>query len=212
MIKSKSRIILLTIISFAVWTFIVCYPNPYIFIRNFVRYAKYPIDTSVVDLISEDIPDDPEQIDRLVHKIVKYEYDWVNYGVPWYMPEPKDVVIRGKGDCESRAMVFASILEAKGIPYSLKASLVHIWVEYPNKKHGSSENDDVSFVGKVDGKYRIKIPDISQWQHYIGVEKEMLWDVMPAYRKAIMVSGWAIIFLLNGFLFMRFWINKNKGD
>jgi hypothetical protein len=119
------------------------------------------------------------------------------------VPDPKDAVTRGKGDCESRAMVLASILSAKGIPYSLKASLVHIWVEYPGKKQSSSENDDISFVGKFDGKSRIKLPDLSQWKHYISAEKEMLWDVMPTYRKIIMVSGWAIIFLLNGFLFMR---------
>jgi len=198
-LNSRPQIILLVVMAFTVWTLIVCYPNPYIFIRNFIRYRHYPVDPSVVELINETIPDDPQQIDKFVNKIVKYEYDWLNYGVPWYVPEPRDAVIRGKGDCESRAMVLASIFSSKGIPYSLKASLVHIWVEYPEKRQSSAENEDVSFVGKVDGKYRIKLPDLTQWKHYIVAEKEMLWDAMPKYRKVIMVSGWGIIFL-SGFL------------
>ncbi len=196
---SKPQIILLVVMAFIVWTLIVCYPNPYIFVRNFIRYRHYPVDPSVVELIKETIPDDPQQIDKFVNEIVKYQYDWLNYGVPWYVPEPRDAVIRGKGDCESRAMVLASILSARGIPYSLKASLVHIWVEYPGKRQSSYENEDVSFVGKVDGKYRIKLPDLTQWKHYIIAEKEMLWDAMPTYRKITMVSGWGIIFL-SGFL------------
>jgi hypothetical protein len=202
--KSRLRIALLTIIAFALWTLIVCYPNPYIFIRNFARYLNYPVDPSIVELINEPIPEEPQQIDKFVDKIIKYEYDWINYGVPWYVPEPKDAVIRGKGDCESRAMVLASIFSAKGIPYSLKASLVHIWVEYADKKQNSAENDEVSFIGKVDGKYRLRLPDLSQWKHYIDVEKKMLWDAMPTYRKAFMLSGWGAICLINAFLFIFF--------
>jgi len=201
--RKKRKIILITIVVLLLWTFIVCYPNPYVFVRNFLRYKHFPVDPSIVNIISEKIPNDPADIEKFVNKLVKYEYDWENYGVPWYVPTPDDAVMRRKGDCESRAMVFASILSKKNIPYNLKASLVHIWVEYPDKKPSTLENDDVSYIGKVDGKYRVKLPDLSQWRNYISDEKEMLWDVMPTYRKVIMLSGWAVILFSGCFLFVR---------
>jgi len=202
LIKEKWKIYVFAYIAFLFWTFIVCYPNPYVFIRNFVRYIHFPIDVSVVDLIDAEIPDDPSEIEKFVKKLIVYEYDWTNYGVPWFVPTPKDAIIRQKGDCESRAMVLASILSAKNIPYNIKASLVHIWVEYPNKKPTKSENDDVSYISKIDGKYRLKLPDLSQWEKYILTDKEMFWDVMPKHRKIIMVSGWTFILILACFLYI----------
>lgn len=192
-VKEKWKITVFAYIAVLLWTFIVCYPNPYIFIRNFIRYIHFPIDISIVDLINTDIPDDPSEIEKFVRKLIVYEYDWVNYGVPWFVPTPKDAVARQKGDCESRAMVFASILSEKDIPYNIKASLVHIWIEYPNKKPTKSENDDIAYISKVNGKYGLKLPDLSQWRKYISTDKEMFWDAMPKYRKIIMVSGWAFI-------------------
>lgn len=195
--KNKRRNALKTIIMLLIWTFFVCYPNPYIFIRNFIRYVRFPVDPSIIEFINEDIPDDPSKIEIFVRKLIKYEYDWKNYGVPWYVPSAIDAVERQKGDCESRAIVFASILKAKDIPYSLKASLVHIWVEYEGKKPSKIENDEVAFIGKVDNKYRLKLPDLKQWRKYINSEKKMLWDAMPLSRKIMIFSGWTVIVLLS---------------
>ena len=185
------------IVMLLIWAFFVCYPNPYIFIRNFIRYAKFPVDPLIIEFINEDIPNDPNEIEIFVRKLIKYEYDWKNYGVPWYVPSALDAVERQKGDCESRAIVFASILKAKNIPYSLKASLVHIWIEYEGKKPSKIENDEVAFIGKVGNKYRLKIPDLKQWRKYFDSEKKMLWDAMPLSRKIMIFSGWTVIVLLS---------------
>ncbi len=208
MIKYSKKNILKTIVILLIWTFVVCYPNPFIFIRNFIRYADLPVDPAIVDYINIDIPDDPGEIEVFVRKMIKYEYDWKNYGVPWYVPSARDAVERQKGDCESRAIVFASILRAKNIPYSFKASLVHIWVEYEGKKPSRTENDDVAFIGKVNDKYRIKLPDLKQWQKYIDSEKKMLWDAMPRSRKFMMFSGWTAIILLHFYFF--YWHYNRK--
>ncbi|MEK7396338.1 MAG: hypothetical protein AAB116_05330 [Candidatus Poribacteria bacterium] len=202
MIKEKWIIAVFVDVAFVFWTFIVCYPNPFILARNFVRYIHYPVDASIVELIDENIPDDPAQIEKFVKKMIVYEYDWTNYGVPWYVPTPKNAIAKKKGDCESRAMILASILSAKGVPYNIKASFVHIWVEYPNKKATQSENNDVSYIGKVDGKYRLKIPDLSQWYRYVLVVKEGGWDVIPKSRKIILISGWLFILGFACFLYI----------
>ena len=190
----KSNIISATIGMLLFWTFIVCYPNPYIFFRNFARYIRFPVNPSIMELIDTDIPDEPSEISKFVKNAIRYEYDWSNYGVPWYVPDAVDAIIRGKGDCESRAIVLASLLEAKNISYSLKASLIHIWVEYPGKNPTKSENEEIAYVGKVDGRYRLKIPDLRQWQRYVKAEREMLWDAMPGFRKIVMISGWIFFF------------------
>ena len=186
------------------WTFIVCFPNPFIFIRNLIRYVRLPVDPSVIELVEARIPDEPAEIEKFVLALIKYEYDWQNYGAPDYVSTARQAVTRRKGDCEDRAIVLASFLEAKNIPYDLRASLVHYWVDYPNKKPSRSENEDVAFVGKVDGKYRLKIPDMGQWFRYLKVGKKGLWDVMPTHRKVLMLSGWVLIAFLGCFLSRKY--------
>jgi hypothetical protein len=201
------KIIVITILSIALWTFIICFPNPYIFARNISRYLRLPIDPSVVHIIETEIPDKPADIERFVMKLVEYEYDWENYGYPDYVATARQSVISRKGDCEDRAIVFASILESKKIPYNLRASVVHYWVDYAGKRRTRSENEDVSFFGKVDGKYKLKMPDTSQWQRYMESGKKGAWDAMPAYRKLMMISGWAFILLFGCYLVIRKRIN-----
>jgi hypothetical protein len=182
------------------WTFIVCFPNPYIFVRNEVRYLRPPIDPSVIELIEGEIPDEPAEIEEFVKTLVKYKYDWRNYGVFDYVSTPRQAVTRRSGDCEDRAIVLASLFEAKNIPYSLRASLIHYWVEYSGKKPSRIENEDVTFFKKVDGKYRLKLPDLSQLGRYLDIRKE--WRIVPTSRKVLMISGWlAIIFW--GYLMAR---------
>lgn len=200
--RKLCRIILVVLAMLLLWTFIVCYPNPFIFVRNGIRYVRPPVDPSVIQLIGEKIPEEPAEMEKFVLKLVEYEYDWKNYGMPDYVSTARQAVSRRRGDCEDRAIVLASLFEARKMPYDLKASLVHYWVEYPGKKPNRIENENVAFVGKVDGKYRIKLPDLGQWRRYMKAGREGLWDVMPGYRKAIMISGWLLI-MFSGYLLSR---------
>lgn len=197
------KIVLMVIAMLSFWTFIICYPNPFIFIRNLIRYVRFPVDPSVIELIGAEVPDEPVEIEKFVMAQVKYEYDWKNYGVPDYVSTARQAVIRRRGDCEDMAIVLASLLEAKNIPYNLKASLTHFWVDYPGKKPSRSENENVAYFGKVDGKYRLKLPDLSQWRRYLDSGKKGLWDEMPILRKVLMISGWVLIIFSGYFLRMR---------
>jgi len=200
--KKRRKIVLIVVVMLLFWTFIVCYPNPFILIRNTIRYLKFPVDPSVIELVEVEVPDEPAEIEKFVMALVKYQYDWENYGFPDYVSTARQAVIRRRGDCEDRAVVLASLLEAKNISYNLRASLVHYWVDYPGKKPSRSENESVSYFGKVDGKYKLKLPDLSQWRRYLSAGKEGGWDVMPTSRKVIMISGWVVI-IFSGYLFSR---------
>lgn len=198
----RRKIALIMIAMFAFWTFIVCFPNPFVFVRNIVRYLRPPVDPSIINVIDDEIPDKPEEIERFALNLIKYQYDWQNYGMPDYVATARQAVTRGRGDCEDRAIVLASLFEAKNIPYNMKASLVHYWVDYSDKKPSQGENENVAFFGKKDGKYRLKVPDMGQWRGYFSAGKKGLWDVMPASRKILMLSGWALI-VFSGYLMSR---------
>lgn len=181
------------ILPFLLWLLLVCYPNPFIFFRNFARYARFPIDPTIIRDMKKPVPDEPRQIEKFVYRLVPYEFDWNTYGVPWMMPTPREVLQAGKGDCESRAVVFASLLRAKGIPCDIKASFTHIWVDYPNKKPNRAENDDIAYIGKRRGKLFIKLPTLRQWREQFAMQKEALWEKMPLPRKALLLGGWAAL-------------------
>jgi hypothetical protein len=200
--KKRWKIALIVVAMLSFWTFIVCYPNPFIFIRNSVRYLRFPIDPSVTEVIEVEVPDEPAEIEKFVMALVEYQYDWENYGVPDYVSTARQAVARRRGDCEDRAAVLASLLEAKDISYDLKASLTHYWVDYPGKRPSRLENENVSYFGKVDGKYKLKLPDLSQWRRYLNAGKKGGWDVMPASRKVVMISGWVLI-IFSGYLLGR---------
>src|SRR5436309_1893800 len=95
------------------WTLVVCYPNPLVFFRNFLRYARFPVDPSILHGVHFPVPREPQRIEEAVLQGIPYEFDWRQYGVPWYVPTPWEVIASRRGDCESRAMVLASLLQAR---------------------------------------------------------------------------------------------------
>lgn len=201
--------LLIVVAMLSFWTFVVCFPNPLIFARNVKRYINLPVDPSVIEIIDAEIPDEPEQIERFALKLIEYQYDWENYGMPDYVATARESVTKRRGDCEDRAIVLASLFEAKNIPYNLRASIVHYWVDYSGKKVSKSENENVAFFKKEDGKFRLKLPDMGQWRRYFNAGKKGFWDVMPESRKALMLFGWAIVLALSFFLNRK---HEDRGD
>ena len=98
-----------------------------------IEHIRHPsIDPAAVASIARSLPNDPRLIKQAVlTRIVPYAYDWQTAGVPWYFPTTREAIAQKSGDCESRAVVLASILAYKHIPYSLHMSFDHIWVDYP---------------------------------------------------------------------------------
>jgi Transglutaminase-like superfamily len=178
------------------WTWWVCYPNPLIFVRNFLRYAHFPIDATIIDRVPFPVPRAPQSIEAAVREGVRYEFDWRQYGVPWYVPTPQEVIRTCRGDCESRAVVLASLLEARGIPFRLQASPVHIWVEYPGKEPNADENTDIAMMRREHGRYRFRLPSLLRLRDDCLLQKEALWDVMPRERKVALLGGWVLLIML----------------
>ncbi|MCZ2809650.1 MAG: hypothetical protein O2V44_09880 [Candidatus Bathyarchaeota archaeon] len=175
---------------FILWIIFVLYPNPLNFIISVQRLRNFDADPGAVEFMLNDFPSDPVDIEKAVLARIPYRHDWEVYNMPWYCPTIDEVLERGTGDCKSRALVLASVLEAKNIPYQINLSPTHVWVNYESKQETSIENDQVEFYeyDPETGERRFQIP-------HIGLSRVMnsfwrsFWGPMPDSRKALLISG-----------------------
>jgi len=187
------------------WILLVLYPNPLNLIISIQRVLNFDADPGAVEFMLNDLPSDAADMERTVVTIIPYHHDWELHSMPWYCPTVEQVLERGEGDCKARALVLASVLEAKNITYQIHSSPMHIWVDYENKQETSIENAQVEFYeyDHETGDRKFKIPDI-------GVGKLMdswgqqFWTPMPDGRKTLLISG------LLGLIAARVILRKRK--
>jgi len=154
------------------------------------RFINPDVNPGAVELILDDFPSDPVAIESAVRTRISYRLDWELYKMPWYFPTVEEVLKRGEGDCKARAMVLASVLEAKGIPHQLNSSPVHVWVDYEDKQETPYENPQVKFYhyDPETGERRFQIPDIGLGRVMDSWRKQ-LWTPMPTDRRVLLISG-----------------------
>jgi hypothetical protein len=184
----KMRIAMLLI----AWTLVVLYPN----MTDLVVSARHawspPVDPRAVQHLLATLPDDPRAIELAVNTtIVPYAVPWETYNVPWYFPTPREVLERGEGDCQARAVVLASILRAKGIPARFVGSFDHLWIDYPGKQATAGENPAVALVQQqANGSYTLRWPALVDWKASWEIERAYFWDAMPGSRLTLLGLGW----------------------
>jgi hypothetical protein len=180
------------------WIFLVLYPDPRVLVHSIQNIRHVDVDPAAVQSVAASLPNDPRLIEKAVlRKLVPYEYDWKVSGVPWYFPDTADVIKAKRGDCESRAVLLASILKAKGIPYQLIMSLDHIWVQYPGKSANSMENASVAFAQWQNGHLVIRWPADFHLGAEIQAQLDGYWTPMPLVRKLLFFGGILLLLLIN---------------
>jgi hypothetical protein len=172
------------------WILFALYPNPLNLPLSIERVFDLNIDPAAVEGMAGDFPSAPADIEKAVLESIPYRYDWEVYSVPWYFPTVEEVLEKGEGDCKARALVLASILELKNIPYRVNLSPIHVWVDYEGKGENAIENAKVKFYEQdpETGETWFQFPEIdlrevmdSLWQGF--------WLPMPDGRKALLLSG-----------------------
>lgn len=176
------------------WILFVLYPNPLNFVISIHRSANLGVDPGAVEFMLADLPSEPAAIEKAVLTRIPYSYDWEVYGMPWYFPTIDQVLEKGTGDCKARALVLASVFEAKGIPYLVNISPIHIWVEYEDKKETPIENPDVKFRQQdpETGETQFQVPRIEVRQ-VADSARRGFWTAMPVARKALLISGLVVL-------------------
>jgi hypothetical protein len=185
------------------WIVFVLYPNPLNFFISIHRSANLGIDPGAVEFMLADLPSEPAAIESAVKARIPYFYDWDVYGMPWYFPSIEQVLEQERGDCKARALVLASVFEARGIPYLVNMSPMHIWVEYEDKKENPVENPQVKFYQRdpETGETQFQAPQIPVTQLADSARKGF-WTAMPIARKSLLISGLAVLIAARVILFV----------
>jgi hypothetical protein len=175
---------------FVLWIIFVLYPNPLNLIISIHRVLNFNADPGAVESVLNDLPSDPVDIEQAVLARIPYRHDWELYGMPWYCPTVEQVLEKGRGDCKARALVLASVLEAKNITYQIRSSPMHIWVDYESKQETSIENPQVEFFqyDPETGERQFQIPHI-RLSEATDAFRKAFWGPMPEARKALLISG-----------------------
>jgi hypothetical protein len=180
----------LRVVCALVWVLFVLYPNPLTLVRSIDHVSDPQVDPEAARAAAAKLPDDPRRIERAVlDDLVPYSYDWQTDGVPWYFPTVGEALRDGRGDCESRALVLASILDAKGIPYELRMSFDHIWVDYPGKRANDIENDAVVLADDDGWRWPERFDIVDEARNQVA----FYWTPMPASRKVLLLGGLAVL-------------------
>lgn len=179
------------------WVLLVLYPNPLNLVTSIWRAVDPVTNPRAVTALAAGMPEEPKDIEPAVLEAIPYRYDWEVHGMPWYFPTVEQVIEKGQGDCKARALVVASVLEAKGIPYTLRFSPTHMWVEYEGKESTSIENHEGSFyeLDPETGEKSLRLPRISLTQ-VARTSWEGFWPPMPLVRKMLLVGGVSLLTLL----------------
>jgi hypothetical protein len=180
------------------WVFVVLYPDPSLLVQSIENIRKLNVDAAAVQSLAATLPDNPQLIEQAVlTRVVPYAYDWQVNGVPWYFPTTAEVLKSKRGDCESRAVLLASILKAKGIAFQIQMSFDHIWVQYPGKQANALENDGVALVQWVNGHLVWHWPKDFHLGAEINAQLAMFWTPMPTLRRVLFFGGLLLLLLIN---------------
>ncbi len=172
------------------WALVALYPDPGVLVESTRNLLQPQIQPNAVAALAATMPNDPRLIEqRVLNQVVPYAYDWQTAGVPWYFPTTAQVLQQGRGDCESRALVLASILAAKHIPYQLRMSFDHIWVQYPGKQANALENNGVVLAERKNGHFLFRWPSQLNWGKEWSAQVADYWTPMPASRKVLLLAG-----------------------
>jgi hypothetical protein len=175
---------------FILWILFVLYPDPLNLIISIHRVLNFDADSGAVEFMLNDFPSDPVDIEKAILSRIPYRHDWELYSMPWYCPTVAEVLEKREGDCKARALVLASVLEAKNITYQVHSSPTHIWVVYEGKQETSIENAQVEYYqyDPETGKRHFQIPHISL-SKVMDSFRRAFWDPMPDGRKVLLISG-----------------------
>jgi len=183
------RRILLFLVAAVVWTLLACYPNPVVLVRNLARYRHLPIDAEVERKMRWDLPSRAASLEFFVDSLLVPAPDWKTYRVPWYVPTALEAARTSHGDCESKTILLASLLEGKRLPYEIRASFTHIWVDYAGRRARPGETRELAYLEGEQGRLRLRRPGEVPWREVMAAQREQLWDAMPPARKALWLLG-----------------------
>jgi len=211
---SKPRKRWFAIIALVIAFILALYPKPSLLYRTIQNLINPPVRPNEVTEISNSLPDDPVVIENWVFDHVSRDAnDYRTWGVYFYFASPSEVLAVGRGACYAHAIVLASILQSKSIPYKLYLMPGHVWVDYPGRVphiwgEGLDwmEHDDNAILRWEDAAWHFQgfgwlkvLPTMA------AIHLRLLWNNMPLIAKGVLCfAGIGVIGLLYSWLRQKF--------
>ena len=178
------------------WIGLLLYPDPRVLAVSIRRLLHPPVDQAAVRDLADTLPDDPAAVEAFSQQYVPYRSAWTVYGVPWYFPTVAEVLKDKAGDCQAEAVLTASILSAKGLPYTFRYSFDHVWVDYPGKGVNALEDPATAFVSDEGKGWFASLPDRIPLRDIVRERVAFHWNPMPPERKAGLFLGLVVALLI----------------
>ena len=183
----------LVVVFIGLWIGAVVYPDPRPLVTSMARLKSPPVDAAAVAGVAATLPDDYKPSSTSPSTTWSTSPPGRVYGLPWYFPTVQEVLRDHAGDCQARALLAASIFKAKGMPYTLRYSFDHVWVDYPGKLAPAMEDPATSFVADDGRGWLAKLPaQIPLWS-IIKVRVGYHWTPMPLLQKIMILLGTVLI-------------------
>lgn len=194
--QSVRRLRVFAVFVFLVWTLLTLYPRPANLAKSVYRVFNPPVNGEFVLAHAELFAhaETGREIDRAVRQAFPYQFDWVTYGMPWYFPDINEAFLSMAGDCKTRLLVLASVLESRGIDYTIAVSPTHVWVEYEGKIANSSENASVALFSSETGA--LQLPTDVDLRRSVDSFWTAFWHYMPVRHKTSLLFGFVLSVLL----------------
>lgn len=193
-VSLKRRLIML--VAMLLWIGLLLYPDPRSLVQSVRRLARPPVDEAAVREVAATLPDDPAAVEAFSQEFVRYESAWKLYRMPWYFPTVEEVLRDKAGDCQAEAVLTASILQAKGLPYTFRYSFDHVWVDYAGKQVNNLEDPATAFVSDEGKGWFASLPDRIPLRSIVRERVKYHWDPMPAERKAGLLLGLVVALIV----------------
>ena len=74
-------------------------------------------------------------VQSFVEALIPYDWDWNTWWVVDYLPTVEEVLVKGREDCDGRAVLAASLLRGRGYDAKLVGNTLHMWV---STEHGET--------------------------------------------------------------------------
>jgi hypothetical protein len=183
----------LVVVLVVVWIGAVVYPDPRPFFTSVARLRHPPVDALAAADVAAGLPNNYKTIEDFSNTYVTWKPAWTVYGLPWYFPTVKELLADHAGDCQAQALLMASILSAKGMPYTLMYSFDHVWVDYPGRQVTQLEDPATAFVSNAGKGWLAWLPHRLPLWSILKVRVAYHWTPMPLMDKILILLGSAVI-------------------
>lgn len=192
----------------------IYFPNPLLFLRHVDHWrnpnamidpelpALQPLIHELHATLDPELPPGKvlARVQKFVETKIEYAWDWETWGAADYLPTLAEVLAMGREDCDGRAVVAASLLNAPPLSYEaeLVTDFTHVWVK-TNKGEtmGPPKDRRKSVEGTKDG---LRI----HWSTIANVPKALAYGVavFPWQREVVLIlavwlmtlgRGWGVL-------------------